>query len=85
MYLDLKDLNRSIKDPLICYGGGGKSPSVQTVAAVPSPAPPVEEAKMKEFTDPLTDKNKLLAKTQGANSLQIPLGNLGTSGSIGTV
>ncbi|MDD2273945.1 MAG: hypothetical protein PHH29_17000 [Desulfuromonadaceae bacterium] len=40
---------------------------------------------MKEFTDPLTDKNKLLSKTQGANSLQIPLGGLGTSGSIGKV
>ena len=66
-------------------GGGGKSPSVQTVAAVPTPAPPVEEAKMKEFTDPLADKNKLAAKTQGANSLQIPLGQIAGSGSIGTI
>lgn len=64
--------------------GGGKSPSVKTVAATPTPAPPVEEAKMKEFTDPLEDKKKLLSKTQGANSLQIPLGGL-TSGSIGTI
>lgn len=85
MYLDLKDLNRSIRDPLICYGGGGKSPSVQTVAATPTPAPPAEEATMREYTDPNADKTKLKAKTQGATSLQIPLGSLGTSGTVGTV
>ena len=78
-------LDRCKKDPLICYGGGGKSPSVQTVAATPDPAPPAEEATMREYTDPNVDKNKVKAKTQGATSLQIPLGNLGTSGSVGTV
>lgn len=78
-------LDRCKKDPLICYGGGGKSPSVQTVAATPAPAPPVEEATMREYTDPNADKNKVKAKTQGATSLQVPLGGLGTSGSVGTV
>lgn len=78
-------LDRCKKDPLICYGGGGKSPSVQTVAAVPEPAPPAEEATMREYTDPNADKNKVKAKTQGATSLQVPLGGLGTSGSVGTV
>lgn len=81
----LYKIKKMLCDGGACYGGGGKSPSVQTVAATPPPAPPVEEAKMKEFTDPLNDKNKLLAKTQGANSLQIPLGQISGSGSIGTV
>lgn len=78
-------IKRLLCDGMACYGGGGKSPSVQTVAATPPPAPPAEEAKMKEFTDPEVEKKKVLSKTQGANSLQIPLGGLGTSGSIGTV
>lgn len=82
---DLGMLNRCKKDPLTCYGGGGKSPKVQTVAATPTPAPPAEEAKMREFTDPALEKDKVKAKTQGAGSLQIPLGSLGTTGSIGTL
>ena len=65
-------------------GGGGKSPSVQTVAATPTPAPPAEQAKMTEFTDPTKTAQKTLAKTQGAASLQIPLGTVGTSGTLGT-
>lgn len=65
-------------------GGGGKSPTVQTVAATPTPAPPASEAKMKEFTDSNTEAAKVRAKTQGAGSLQIPLGSVG-SGSIGTL
>lgn len=70
----------------VCYGGGGKSsPTVQTVAATPDPAPPAEEAAMREYTDPNVDKNKVKAKTQGATSLQVPLGGLGTSGSVGTI
>ena len=69
----------------VCYGGGGKSPTVETVTATPDPAPPAEEATMREYTDPNADKNKVKAKTQGATSLQIPLGGLGTSGSVGTV
>lgn len=70
----------------VCYeGGGGKSGSVQTVAATPTPAPPAEEATMKEFTDPNAEKSKLKSKTQGATSLQIPLGGIAGSSSIGTV
>ena len=65
-------------------GGGGKSPKVQTVAATPTPAPPAEEAKMTEFTDPTKEASKTKAKTQGAASLQIPLGTVGTAGAIGT-
>lgn len=84
MHFDLDMLKRNIQDPLVCYGGGGKSPSVQTVAATPAPAPPADEAKMREFVDPELEKSKVKAKTQGATSLQIPLGTVG-SGSIGTV
>lgn len=65
-------------------GGNGKSPSVQTVAATPPPAPPATEATMKEFSAPNLDSAKVKARTQGATSLQIPLGTIG-SGSIGTV
>jgi len=71
------------------YGGGGKSPSVQTVAATPPPPPPpppAEEATMKEFIDEETDKAKTKAKTQGAKSLQIPLvGTAGDSSTVGSV
>lgn len=71
----------------VCYeGGGGKGGgTVQTVAATPTPAPPAEEATMKEFTDPNAEKSKLKSKTQGATSLQIPLGGIAGSASIGTV
>lgn len=82
---DLSMLARCKKDPLICYGGGGKSPSVQTVAAVPEPAPPAEEAAMREYTDPNVDKNKVKTKTQGATSLQIPLGQISGGAGIGTI
>ena len=78
-------IKRLLCDGMACYGGGGKSPSVQTVAATPPPAPPAEEAKMKEFTDPLLDKAKVLSKTQGANSLQIPLGQISGGSGIGTI
>ena len=68
-------------------GGGGKGGgTVQTIAATPEPAPPAEEAKMTEYTDKNTQKEKIKAKTQGVTSLQIPLGTVGGSGSsIGTV
>jgi len=83
MYIDR--IKRTLNGYDARYGGGGKSaPSVQTVAATPTPAPPSDEATMKEFSDPELDKAKVKAKTQGATSLQIPLGTVG-SGSIGTV
>ena len=80
----LERIKRTLRGYDARYGGGGKSPSVQTVAATPTPAPPAEEAKMKEFVDPELEKAKVKAKTHGATSLQIPLGSVG-SGSIGTV
>jgi len=82
MYIDR--IKRTLNGYDARYGGGGKSPSVQTVAATPPPAPPADEATMKEFSDPELDKAKVKAKTSGATSLQIPLGTVG-SGSIGTV
>jgi len=83
--LDEINLNRAIADPLVCYGGGGKAPSVQTVETPPPPAPPSEEATMEEFTDETLDKSKRKAKTQGAKSLQIPLGTIGDTTTVGTV
>lgn len=84
MYIDR--IKRTLNGYEARYGGGGKgsAPTVQTVAATPPPAPPAEEATMKEFSDPELDKAKVKAKTSGATSLQIPLGTVG-SGSIGTV
>ena len=83
---DLDMLNRCKKDPLICYGGGGKSPSVQTVAATPPPPPPSEEAMMVEAKlTPDKDAAKKKAITMGANSLQIPLGGMGSWSTIGTM
>lgn len=79
-------LNRAVEDPIVCYGGGGKDPSVQTIEATPPPPPPAEEATMEEFKDEETDKAKTKAKTQGAKSLQIPLvGTVGNSSTVGTV
>ena len=66
-------------------GGSSKTPTVQTVAATPTPAPPVEEAKMTPFTDPTKDAQKAKAVSQGAASLQIPLGTIGSTGTVGTV
>ena len=83
----LYKIKKMLCDGGACYGGGGKgsSPTVQTVAATPPPAPPAEEAKMKEFTDPEAEKKKVLSKTQGANSLQIPLGQISGGSGIGTI
>lgn len=78
-------LDRSVKDSINCYGGGGKSPEVTTVAATPPPAPPVEEATMKPATDKTADKAKATAKSQGAASLQIPLGTVSSTSTVGTV
>lgn len=85
-------LDRSVKDNINCYGGGGgkSSPKVTTVAATPQPAPPqpappVEEATMKTATDKTADKAKATAKSQGAASLQIPLGTVSSTSTVGTV
>ena len=67
-------------------GGGGKgsSPAPVTVAAPPPPAPPETEAKMTEFTDEEANKLQRKALTQGAKSLQIPLGATTGNSIVGT-
>jgi len=70
------------------YGGGKSGPAVETVAATPTPAPAAAEATMEEFEDEELTKEKTAAKTQGAKSLQIPLGTLASvapSATVGTV
>ena len=64
-------------------GGGGKGGGTTVVPATPPPAPPAEEAMMTEFTDEEADKLQRKAITQGAKSLQIPLGGVGTA-TVGT-
>ena len=66
-----------------CFGGSGKGGGTTVVPATPPPPPPESEAKMTEFTDEEADKLQRKALTQGAKSLQIPLGSLGTS-TVGT-
>ena len=79
-------LDRAVDHPYLCYGGGGKTPTVQTIAADPTPAPPAEEATLEEFADPTVEAEKRKARTQGATSLQIPLvGSSSDSGTVGTV
>lgn len=72
---------------LTCGGavafGGGKGGGTTVVPATPPPPPPEAEAKMIEFTDEEADKLQRKALTQGAKSLQIPLGSVGTS-TVGT-
>ena len=82
--VDYMSLDRAISHPFECFGGGGKGGTPTTIAATPEPAPPAEQAKMTEYVDPNTQKQKTKAKTQGATSLQIPLGGVGTTASIGT-
>ena len=67
----------------VACGGGGKGGGTTVVAATPPPPPPEEEAMMTEFTDEEADKLQRKAITQGAKSLQIPLGSSGTS-TVGT-
>ena len=67
-----------------CFGGSGKGGGGTTVVpATPPPPPPESEAKMTEFTDEEADKLQRKALTQGAKSLQIPLGGVGTA-TVGT-
>ena len=85
-YEDTLDLTRSLQSLFVeCYGGGGKGGGVQTieVPAPPPPAPPVEEASMVEFSDEEEEKRTRKALTQGAKSLQIPLG-AGATSNVGT-
>ena len=69
----------------VACGGGGKGGGGGTtvVPATPPPPPPEEEATMTEFTDEEANKLQRKALTQGAKSLQIPLGSSGTS-TVGT-
>lgn len=87
-YEDILDLTRSLQSVFVeCYGGGGgKGGGTRTieVPATPPPAPPAEEPMMEEFTDEDEEKRTRKAMTQGAKSLQIPLGasansNVGTA------
>ena len=65
-------------------GGGGKGGGTTVVPATPPPPPPEEEAMMTEFTDEEADKLQRKALTQGAKSLQIPLGGTTGSTTLGT-
>ena len=67
----------------VACGGSGKGGGTTVVPATPPPPPPESEAKMTEFTDEEAAKLQRKALTQGAKSLQIPLGSLGTS-TVGT-
>lgn len=67
----------------VACGGSGKGGGTTTIAATPPPPPSEEEAKMTEFTDEEADKLQRRALTQGAKSLQIPLGDVGTA-TVGT-
>lgn len=77
-YEDTLDLTRTLQSLFVeCYGGGGgKGGGTRTieVPATPPPAPPAEEATMVEFSDEEEEKRTRKAMTQGAKSLQIPLG-----------
>lgn len=69
----------------VCFGGGGsKGGGTTTIAATPAPPPPEAEAKMTEFTDEEANKLQRKALTQGAKSLQIPLGSTAGSTTLGT-
>ena len=68
----------------IACGGGGKGGGTTTIAATPAPPPPEEEATMTEFTDEEADKLQRKTITQGAKSLQIPLGGTTGSTTLGT-
>ncbi len=64
---------------------GGGSPKVETVAAVPAPAPASNDASLEEFTDEELDAKKKQTKTKGTKALQIPLGTTGDAKTIGVV
>lgn len=68
----------------IACGGSGKGGGTTVVPSVPAPPPPEAEAKMTEFTNEEADKLQRKALTQGAKSLQIPLGSTAGSTTLGT-
>ena len=75
-------------NPLICYGGGkGGGAAPQPIYTPPPAAPVTEAAAMVETITPEEEfKKKKQAQTQGAKSLQIPLGDATqTPSTIGTV
>lgn len=85
-YDDTLGLMKPLKSVFVeCYGGGGGKggPRVIETPAPPPPAPPSEEPMMVEFTDEDEEKRTRKAMTQGAKSLQIPLGASATS-NVGT-
>ena len=66
--------------------GGAIVEAVQAPQAItPPPAPPVEEAMMKEFEEGEVGVKKKKAKALGAKTLQIPLAGAGDIGTVGTV
>lgn len=72
-----------------CFGGGGKGAPAPTYTPPPA-APAVAEAATMKTADDLESQDAMKKKqqTQGAKSLQIPLGGdttTGTSTPIGTV
>lgn len=69
----------------VAFGGSGKGGGGATVVpSVPAPPPPESEAMMTEFTNEEADKLQRKALTQGAKSLQIPLGSTAGSTTLGT-
>jgi len=71
----------------VAFGGGGKGGGTTVVPAPPPPPPPPppeEEAQMTEFTDEEANKLQRKAITQGAKSLQIPIGGTTDSATLGT-
>lgn len=69
---------------VVCGGGGKSGGGTTVVPATPPPPPPEAEAKMTEFTNEEADKLQRKAITQGAKSLQIPLGSTAGSTTLGT-
>ncbi len=64
---------------------GGGAPKVETVAAIPAPAPASDDATLEEFSDEELDAKKKKTKTEGTKALQIPLGSVGDSKTVGVV
>ncbi len=71
------------------FGSKSSAPAVvETVAAVPAPAPAApasSDASLEEFSDEELDAKKKKTKAQGTKALQIPLGSTGETKTIGVV
>lgn len=75
-------------NPLVCNGGGKGGSALQPIYTPPPAAPATEQAAMVDVITPEEElKKKKLAQTQGAKSLQIPLGDVTpvATSTIGTV